>query len=91
MCCIGPAVGVATGAGSFLLAMGSYRFVTFLLGSVFAFAAIWLGLHRRRGACPTERDFKALRSRWLDAALIAFAMTYAIGRLAVPTAIEALS
>lgn len=81
VCCIGPAVGVAMGASA-----GS-----FLLGSVFAFAAIWLGLHRRRGACPTERDFKALRSRWLDAALIAFALTYALGRLAVPPAIEALS
>lgn len=93
VCCIGPAVGVAMGAsaGSFLLAMGSYRFVTFLLGAVFALAAIWLGLHRRRGACPTERDFKVLRSRWLDVALIAFALTYALGRFAVPPAIEALS
>lgn len=93
VCCIGPAVGVAMGAsaGSFLLAMGSYRFVTFLLGAVFALAAIWLGLHRRRGACPTERDFMVLRSRWLDVALIAFALTYALGRFAVPPAIEALS
>jgi multisubunit Na+/H+ antiporter MnhE subunit len=58
VCCIGPAVGVAmgAGAGSFLLAMGSYRFVTFILGALFAFV-----------------------------------LTYAIGRFAVPRAIEALS
>jgi hypothetical protein len=93
VCCIGPAVGMAMGAsaGSFLLAMGSYRFVTFILGALFAAVAIWLGLRRHRDACPSERDFRALRSRWLDVALIAFVLTYAIGRFAVPRAIEALS
>jgi len=92
VCCIGPAVGVAMGAsaGSFLLAMSSYRFVTFILGAVFAGVAIWLVLRRRRDACPSERAFKALRSRWLDVTLIAFVLTYAIGRFAVPRAIEAL-
>jgi hypothetical protein len=93
VCCIGPAVGVAMGAsaGSFLLGMGNYRFVTFFLGAVFAFAGIWLALRRRRDACPTERDFKALRSRWLDVALIAFGLTYAIGRVVVPRVIEAFA
>jgi len=92
VCCVGPAVGVAMGAsaGSFLLAMGSYRFVTFILGAVFAGVAIWLGLRRRRDACPSERAFKALRSRWLDVTLIAFVLTYAIGRFLVPRAIETL-
>lgn len=93
VCCIGPAVGVAmgAGAGSFLVGMGRYRFVTFFLGALFAFAAIWFALRRRRDDCPTEWDFKALRSRWLDVALIAFGLTYAIGRFVVPRAIEALA
>ena len=93
VCCIGPAVGVAmgAGAGSFLVGMGNYRFVTFFLGASFAAAGVWLALRRRRDACPTERDFKALRSRWLDVALIAFGLTYAIGRFVVPRVIEAFA
>lgn len=91
-CCIGPAVGVAIGAGSgsFLLAMAGYRLHAFAVGAVAAFAvAAWL-LARRRRACPTDAAYRSLRSRWLDAGIIAFAVTYAVGRFVVSNLIERL-
>jgi hypothetical protein len=92
-CCIGPAVGVAIGAsaGSFLLALRDYRFVAFGIGAAVAAVGIFLMLRRRRASCPTEASFKALRSRWIDVALVAFGLTYALGRFVVPRVIEAVS
>jgi cytochrome c biogenesis protein CcdA len=92
-CCVGPAVGVALGAGSgsFLLAMGSYRPHVFALGAAVAFAAAAIVFARRRRACPTEAERRALRSRWIDAGIVAFAVTYAVGRFFVPRVIELLS
>jgi hypothetical protein len=91
-CCIGPAVGVAMGAsaGSFLLALGDYRFLAFGIGAALAAVAIWIALRRRRDACPTDASFKELRSRWIDVALITFGITYAVGRFVVPRVIELL-
>ena len=89
-CCIGPAVGVAVGAGSgsALLAMADYRPHVFALGAIVAFAVAAVVFARRRRACPTDRERRAMRSRWVDAAVIAFALTYALGRFAVPRLIE---
>ena len=91
-CCIGPAVGVAIGAGSgsILLAMADYRPHVFAIGAVVAFAAAaWL-LARRRWSCPTNAAYRSLRSRWLDVGIIAFAVTYAFGRFVVSNLIERL-
>jgi cytochrome c biogenesis protein CcdA len=92
-CCIGPAVGVAIGAGtgSTLLAMADYRPHVFVLGAVVAFAAAAVLFVRRRRACPTDGERRALRSRWVDVGVIAFALTYALGRFAVPRLIEAFT
>jgi hypothetical protein len=92
VCCVGPAVGVALGvsSGSLLLGLGRYRPITFALGALIAAAAIWLALRRRRRSCPTPESFRALRSRWLDAAIVAFAITYAVGRFVLPPIIERL-
>jgi cytochrome c biogenesis protein CcdA len=92
-CCIGPAVGVAVGAGSgsFLVAMGGYRPHVFVLGAMVAFVAAAISFASRRRACPTEAERRSLRARWLDAGILAFAITYALGRFLVPRAIELLS
>ncbi len=92
-CCIGPAVGVAIGAGggSFLLAMGDYRPHVFALGAAAAFAIGAVPFVRRRGACPTDAERRRMRSRWVDAAIVAFALTYALGRFLVPRAIDLVS
>lgn len=92
-CCIGPAVGVAIGAGggSTLLAMADYRPHVFLLGAVVAFAVAAVLFVRRRRACPTDDERRVLRSRWVDVGIVAFALTYAIGRFAVPRLLEALT
>ncbi len=92
VCCIGPAVGVAIGAssGSFLIGLSRYRPATFALGAVFAAGAVWLQLRRRRASCPTPQSFRVLRSRWIDVSLLAFVLTYAIGRFVVPPLIERL-
>jgi hypothetical protein len=89
-CCIGPAVGVALGAsaGSFLLALRDYRFLAFGLGAAVAAVAIWLALRRRRASCPSDASFRAMRSRWIDVALLTFGITYAVGRFVVPRVIE---
>lgn len=91
-CCIGPAVGVALGAGSgsFLLAMTAYRFQAFAVGAVVALAVVGWLLVRRRRSCPTDAEYRRLRSRWLDAGIIAFAVTYAVGRVVVSNLIERL-
>ena len=89
-CCIGPAVGVAIGAGSgsFLLAMTDYRFQAFALGAAVAFGVAAVVFIRRRRACPTDAERRALRSRWLDAAILAFGLTYVLGRFLVPRIID---
>jgi hypothetical protein len=91
-CCIGPAVGVATGAGagSFLVAIGAYRPHLFVVGGLVALAIAGVLLRRRRGSCATPAAYRALRSRWLDVALIAFAATYAFGRFVVAGIVERL-
>jgi cytochrome c biogenesis protein CcdA len=91
-CCIGPAVAIATGAGagSFLLSMGRYRPILFAIGAVVAFAVARLLLRRQRDSCSTKREYRTLRSRWLDVAMLAFAVTYAVGRFVVPRLIERL-
>jgi hypothetical protein len=89
-CCIGPAVGVALGAGSgsALLAMGDYRFHVFALGALVAFGIAGVLFVRRRRACLAAAERRALRSRWVDAAIVAFGLTYALGRFLVPRLIE---
>lgn len=92
-CCIGPAVGVALGAGSgsFLLAMGDYRPHVFVLGAAVAFVVAAALFARRRRACRTDVERRSLRSRWLDAGLVAFALTYGLGRFLVPRLIDLVS
>jgi hypothetical protein len=89
-CCIGPAVGVALGAGtgSFLLSMGRYRPITFALGALVAFVVSAGLLSRRRASCATTAQYRRLRSRWVDVAMVAFAATYALGRFAGPPILE---
>ena len=92
-CCIGPAVGVAVGAGSgsALIAMADYRPHVFMLGAIVAFGAAAVLFARRRRACPTDAERRSMRSRWVDVAIIAFALTYALGRFAVPRLVEAFT
>ncbi len=92
-CCVGPAVGVAVGAGggSFLLAMADYRPHVFVLGAVVAFVVAAFLFARRRRSCPTDAERRTLRSRWIDAGILAFAVTYALGRFIVPRLIEVLT
>jgi hypothetical protein len=92
-CCVGPAVGVALGAGSgsILLAMGDYRIHVFALGGLVAFGVAAVLYVRRRRACPTEPERRALRSRWVDVAILAFGLTYVLGRVVVPRLIEAVT
>jgi hypothetical protein len=89
-CCIGPAVGVALGAsaGSFLLALTDYRFVVFGIGTAVTAFSIWWHLRRRRATYSSDAAFQALRSRWVDAAMIAFGLTYVLGRFLVSRVIE---
>ena len=91
-CCIGPAVGVAIGAGSgsFLLAMARFRPLLLLIGALVAFAVALVLVGRRRASCPSEDAFRRLRTRWFDLALIAFAITYGVGRFVVARLIERL-
>jgi cytochrome c biogenesis protein CcdA len=92
-CCIGPAVGVAVGAGSgsVLIAATDYRLQVFALGAVVAFAVATVTFVRRRRTCRTDIDRRALRSRWVDAAVLAFGLTYVLGRVVVPRLIDALT
>ena len=85
-CCIGPAVGVAigVGSGSLLLAMRDYRPLVFVVGAMVGFVIGAVLFARRRRSCPTPAEARALRSRWLDLGVIAFAVTYAVGRFLVP-------
>ena len=89
-CCIGPAMGVAIGAGggSFLLAMTDYRFQAFTIGAAVAFGVAAVVFARRRRSCPTDAERRSLRSRWVDAAIVAFGLTYVLGRFLVPRAID---
>ncbi len=91
-CCIGPAVGVATGAGagSFLLSLGRYRPILFVIGGIVSFAIAAVLIRSRRAACRTDGEFRALRSSWISAAMVAFAVTYGVGRLVVTRLIERL-
>ncbi len=91
-CCIGPAVGVAigAGAGSLWLSIGGYRPLLFAVGALIAFGVAAVLFARRRRSCPTDADRRALRSRWVDVALIAFALTYALGRFVIPRVIALL-
>lgn len=91
-CCIGPAVGVALGAGlgSFLPGLGRYRPSLFVVGAMVAFAIALELLRRARSSCATDREYRSLRRRWLEVAMVAFAVTYAVGRLALPRIIERL-
>jgi len=89
-CCIGPAVGVAMGvsSGSFLIAMRGYRPALFVLGALLALSIGGLALRRRRASCPTPESFRILRSTWISAGLLAFAVTYGVGRFIVAALIE---
>ncbi|MGH2685771.1 MAG: hypothetical protein ACRDJP_09940 [Actinomycetota bacterium] len=91
-CCIGPAVGIASGAGagSFLLAMGRYRPLLFVIGGLVSLAIAAVLVHRRRATCATGLEYRRLRGNWLTTALVAFALTYGLGRLVVAPLIERL-
>lgn len=91
-CCVGPAVGIATGAGagSFLLAMGRYRPLLFLIGGLVAAGIVAVMLARRRPSCRTPLEFTLLRSAWISATLAAFALTYGVGRFVITPLIERL-
>jgi hypothetical protein len=89
---VGPAVGVAigAGAGSILLAMRDRRPLLFAIGALAAVGVGALLFARRRRSCPTSADAKATRSRWIDVGIVAFAVTYAVGRFVLPRIIERL-
>jgi len=69
--------------------MTGYRLQLFAPGAVVAFAVVAVMFVRRRRACPTDVERLALRSRWVDAAILAFGLTYALGRFLVPRLIDA--
>lgn len=92
-CCVGPAVGIATGAGagSFLLAMSAFRPLLFGVGAVVAFAVAAFAFRRTRRSCEIPvTGVRAVRSRWIDATLLAFVATYGVGRLVLTPVIEGL-
>jgi len=91
-CCIGPAVGFASGAGagSFLLAMGRYRPLLFVIGGLISLAIAAALVRRKRASCPTSQDYRRLRGDWITAALVAFALTYGFGRFVVAPLVERL-
>lgn len=91
-CCIGPAVGIASGAGagSFLIAMGRYRPVLFVIGGLVSLAIAAALVRRRRASCATGREYRGLRGDWFTAALVAFALTYGFGRFVVAPLVERL-
>jgi hypothetical protein len=93
MCCIGPAVGAAAGvgAGSLLLAAGDARFLLFGIGALLAFGAAAVFYAGRRRTCESRAAARALRARLLDATLLAFGLTYLVGRIVIPRLIAALS
>jgi hypothetical protein len=84
-------VALGAGSGSLLLAMRDYRFHVFALGAAVAFAASAVLFVRRRRSCPTDAERRALRSRWVDAAILAFGVTYLVGRVVVPRLIDVLT
>jgi hypothetical protein len=93
LCCAGPAVGIALGlgAGSFLAGLADQRFLLFGIGALVASVVVALLYRRRRAACPTSEVAKSLRGRYLDAAVLAFGLTYLLGRVVVPRVIDALT
>lgn len=93
LCCAGPAIGVALGlgAGSFLVGLADQRFLLFGIGAAIASVIVALLYRRQRRSCPTPDAAKALRGRFLDAAILAFGVTYLLGRVVVPRVIDALS
>lgn len=93
LCCAGPAIGVALGlgAGSFLVGLSDQRFLLFGIGALVAAVIVAAVYRRQRRSCPTPEAAKHLRSRFLDAAILAFGLTYLVGRIAVPRVIDALT
>ena len=93
LCCAGPAIGVALGlgAGSFLVGLSDQRFLLFGIGALAAAVIVATVYRRQRRSCPTPEAAKELRSRFLDATILAFGLTYLLGRIVVPRVIDALS
>jgi chromate transport protein ChrA len=93
LCCAGPAIGIALGlgAGSFLVGLADRRFLLFGIGALVAAVIVAMTYRRQRRSCPTPEAAKALRGRFLDAAILAFGITYLVGRVVVPRLIDALT
>jgi len=93
LCCAGPAIGVALGlgAGSFMVGLADQRFLLFGIGVAIAAMIVALLYRRQRRSCPSSDAAKALRGRFLDAAILAFGVTYLLGRVVVPRVIDALT
>lgn len=93
LCCAGPAIGVALGlgAGSFLVGLADQRFLLFGIGALVAAVVVAAIYRRQRRSCPTPEAAKALRGRFLDAVILAFGLTYLVGRVVVPRLIDALT
>lgn len=70
--------------------MGRYRPIAFVIGAAAAAVVLAALLRSRRAACPSRASFVALRSRWIDAAVLTSGVTYALGRFALPPLIERL-
>jgi len=89
-CCIGPAVGIASGAGagSFLIAVERYRPVLFVIGGIISLAIAAALARRRRASCATSHEYRRLRGDWITGALVAFALTYGLGRFVVAPLVE---
>ena len=92
LCCAGPAIGIALGlgTGSFLVGLTDRRFLLFGIGALVAAVIVAAIYRRRRRSCPTPEAARSLRGRFLDAALLAFGLTYLLGRVLVPRAIDLL-
>jgi hypothetical protein len=93
LCCAGPAIGIALGlgTGSFLVGLADQRFLLFGIGALVASAIVALVYRQRRRTCPTPEAAKMLRGHVVDAAILAFGVTYLVGRIVVPRLIDALS
>jgi Na+/phosphate symporter len=69
---------------------GRYRPLLFVIGWLISLAIAAALVRRRRASCATSRVYRRLRGDWITGALVAFALTYGLGRFVVAPLFERL-